>query len=229
VGSGESGGNAGSVPGGGGNSGGSGSGGGVINAGGGNNGGSGSSGSGGSGGASGNGGSGSSGSGTGNGGATGSGGGNSSGSSGNGSLATGGSGNAGGSGSGGLINAGGGDGGSAHPILPAPSAVIDPSSIDPSDPPRYMTSIDPSLIPQGWVQVHKTDPNTGEEYWTLEPDMVALGIMVPKTGGRPNTFSFCLMIALVICFIGACLILEKKSYQCKHSSAAQVGRHCKAS
>jgi hypothetical protein len=122
-------------------------------------------------------------------------------------------------------SSGGSGGGFRPPLLPAPSTVIDPSSIDPNNPPRYVESIDPSLIPQGWVQVHKTDPDTGDEYWTLEPDMIALGVMVPKTGGNPNVFNFCLMLLLVLCFVGSCLVIEKRSYQGKH---CYQNKHCKA-
>jgi LPXTG-motif cell wall-anchored protein len=39
------------------------------------------------------------------------------------------------------------------------------------------------LIPEGWTQVHKTDPETGADYWTLVPEDIPLD--VPKTGGAP--------------------------------------------
>jgi hypothetical protein len=131
----------------------------------------------------------------------------------------------GGGGGGGGGNGGGGNGGGSGGYSPPPRGLIDTSSFDSNNPPRYLESIDPSFIPQGWVQVHKTDPDTGDEYWTLEPDMVALGIMVPKTGGNPNIFNFSLMCLLVLCFIGSCLIIEKKSYKGKHT---YQDKHCRA-
>jgi hypothetical protein len=128
-------------------------------------------------------------------------------------------------GGGGGGNGGNGGGGGNGGYSPPPRGPIDTSSFDSNNPPRYLESIDPSFIPQGWVQVHKTDPDTGDEYWTLEPDMVALGVMVPKTGGNPNIVSFSLMCLLVLCFVGSCLIIEKKSYKGRHT---YQDKHCRA-
>jgi hypothetical protein len=120
---------------------------------------------------------------------------------------------------------GGRNGNGGGRLLPPPSEPIDPDTIDPDDPPRFYESIDPSVIPQGWVQVHKVDPDTGDDYWTLEPDMLALGVMVPKTGGLVGFglygVYFFLMMALVICFLVLCFYLEKKAYKGKHHKVSR--------
>jgi hypothetical protein len=71
-----------------------------------------------------------------------------------------------------------------RPLLPPPDAPIDPETLDPNNPPRFFAPVDDGLIPEGWVQVRKIDPDTGEEYWTLEPDELPMGLRLPKTGGE---------------------------------------------
>jgi hypothetical protein len=83
------------------------------------------------------------------------------------------------------------------PAQPEPPGYTDPP--DPTNPPRYSEPIDDSLIPQGWVQIQKTDPDTGETYWELEPEDIPLtSVKVPKTGGFLNPHSGALPLLLLV-------------------------------
>jgi hypothetical protein len=87
------------------------------------------------------------------------------------------------------------------PYLPPPSEPIDPGALDPNDPPRFLEPIDDELIPEGWVQVRRIDPDTGEEYWTLIPDDIPLSVAVPKTGGDSG-------VVFIIILLGAGILVS---------------------
>jgi uncharacterized repeat protein (TIGR01451 family) len=94
-----------------------------------------------------------------------------------------------------------------------------PVDSNPPDPGRYTDPIDDSLIPQGWVQVQKTDPDTGETYWILEPEDMALGVSVPKTGNFLNLPPGALPLLAAILLPGAAGAVAaryRKRYLGKH-------------
>jgi hypothetical protein len=69
-------------------------------------------------------------------------------------------------------------------------------------------------VPYGWVLVHKVDSN-GNDYWTLEPVVSAMGLSVPKTGGPPASLLDRLMpVGLSAAILGILIgILIRKRYR----------------
>jgi hypothetical protein len=78
--------------------------------------------------------------------------------------------------------------------------VIDPATF------RSLEPLDEDLIPQGYRQVKKVDPETGEVYYILEE--IPLGVLLPLTGEFLELMEKMpyFMIA-VMCILGAGLIL----------------------
>jgi hypothetical protein len=69
------------------------------------------------------------------------------------------------------------------------------------------------------VQVQKTDPDTGETYWILEPEDMALGVNVPKTGNFLNLPPGALPLAASILLpgaAGAATLRYRKRYLERH-------------
>jgi hypothetical protein len=86
--------------------------------------------------------------------------------------------------------------------------------VDPANPPRWTTPNDDDLIPEGWVQVRRTDPDTGEEYWTIEPEENPLGVMIPRTGSPRSRAAALGALALLVA--AGWFVYRNKAYSGTH-------------
>lgn len=93
-------------------------------------------------------------------------------------------------------------------IQPAPTAPINPASIDLQNPPLYEYRIAPEFIPLGWHEVVFSSGD-GNEYYTIAPDDVPQQ-RLPKAGELSLTALF---LALGLIATGSLLMLKKTRKQ----------------
>lgn len=67
------------------------------------------------------------------------------------------------------------------------------------------------------MQVRRVDPDTGEDYWTLLPEDMPLGVAVPKTGGGSVVTAVMILLSVAV-LAGVLMVIRRdgKIYQIKH-------------